>query len=503
MSVLKRNVLANFAGSFWQALVSLIFIPVYIHFLGVEGWGLVGFYATLQAMFALLDMGISSTLSREVARLSVSENFAEEIRDIFSTFELLYWGISVLVFAAVFFAADYIAFNWVNASGIEKSAVKSAVSLMGVVIAMQMPIGFYSGGLIGLQKQVALNNVVIVFSTIRAVGAVVVLSAVSSTVLSFFVWQIISVFLNLVVLRYLMIKNIPSPKETRRVRWALVVRTWRFTAGMGGISILGAVLTQIDKVVLSKILSLEDFGYYALGSVVALSLGRIFTPVFNAVYPRFTQLASKADYQALTDLYHKTCQFVAVLIVPVAVLIALFSYEILYLWTQNQAVATKTHVIVSILTIGTAISGILNIPYALQLSFGWTKLSLVKTLLAVIIIVPLTIFMAEHYGPEGAALSWFFLNAAMFLFEIPVMHHRILKGQGRKWYVEDVLFPLLASMPVAFVARALFPSQLSPIALISLLGLTYLVAFLSATLAASEIRGWLWHKLRGEHLQVY
>ena len=47
---LKKNIAANFAGSVWQALMGLIFIPIYIKFMGIEAWGLIGFFATLQGM---------------------------------------------------------------------------------------------------------------------------------------------------------------------------------------------------------------------------------------------------------------------------------------------------------------------------------------------------------------------------------------------------------------------------------------------------------------------
>ena len=50
-SRVKRNIVANLAGSTWTALVGLIFIPLYIHLIGIEGYGLVGIFATLQAIF--------------------------------------------------------------------------------------------------------------------------------------------------------------------------------------------------------------------------------------------------------------------------------------------------------------------------------------------------------------------------------------------------------------------------------------------------------------------
>ena len=52
---LKKNVIANYLGQAWAALMGLVFVPVYIRYLGVEAWGLVGFMSMLQGWFTLLD----------------------------------------------------------------------------------------------------------------------------------------------------------------------------------------------------------------------------------------------------------------------------------------------------------------------------------------------------------------------------------------------------------------------------------------------------------------
>ena len=70
MSLIKKNILANFAGSIGQVLMGLIFIPLYIKFMGIESWGLIGIFFTLQNISGLLDLGMSNTLNREMARLS-------------------------------------------------------------------------------------------------------------------------------------------------------------------------------------------------------------------------------------------------------------------------------------------------------------------------------------------------------------------------------------------------------------------------------------------------
>jgi hypothetical protein len=38
MSIIKKNIAANFAGNIWQTLMGLAFIPLYIKFMGVESY---------------------------------------------------------------------------------------------------------------------------------------------------------------------------------------------------------------------------------------------------------------------------------------------------------------------------------------------------------------------------------------------------------------------------------------------------------------------------------
>src|SRR5271169_6135506 len=98
---LKKNITANFAGTFWQALMGLIFIPLYIKYIGMESYGLIAIFATLQIIFGLLDVGLGNTLTREMARLSVLANKEQETRNLVRTLETLYWGIAVFIGIAV------------------------------------------------------------------------------------------------------------------------------------------------------------------------------------------------------------------------------------------------------------------------------------------------------------------------------------------------------------------------------------------------------------------
>jgi O-antigen/teichoic acid export membrane protein len=120
----KRNIIANFAGRAWTSILSLIFIPFYIKLLGMEAYGLIGIFASLTALLALLDMGLSTTLSRELAKLSLSEEAHQESRDLVRTLEIVYWATGIVIALGFVALAPLIAHYWVKAEGIPANTVE-------------------------------------------------------------------------------------------------------------------------------------------------------------------------------------------------------------------------------------------------------------------------------------------------------------------------------------------------------------------------------------------
>jgi O-antigen/teichoic acid export membrane protein len=494
-ATLKKNIGANFAGSIWQAIMGLVFVPLYIKFIGIESYGLIGFFTTLQIIFGLLDVGLGSTLTREMARLSALTQREREMRNLVRTLEVIYWGVAIFVGVLVVLLSPAIAEHWIKPGELSTEVIQQSILIMGLVMVFQMPGGFYSGGLMGLQKQVLLNIINSGVNTLRGAGAVLVLWLVSPTIYAFLLWQLFVNILNAVLLVFFLWRNLPECEGRSEFQKNLLSGIWRFAAGMSGTAVFSVILTQIDKVILSKILPLEMFGYYMLASIIAMSLGRIFTPVFFSIYPKFTQLVSINDIDELKLLYHRICQFFAVLILPAAIVIAFFSYEVILLWTQNPITADKTHLIVSIMICGTALNGLTNPAYALQLAFGWTKLSFYKNVIAVIVLVPFIVYATKLYGVIGAASVWLLLNLGFVFIEIPIMHRKLLINEKWQWYLKDVCIPLMTCIFVAGIGRLLTTEPMSKYMMF-----LYLVVISSITLgltafSTSVTRIWIFKYL--------
>jgi O-antigen/teichoic acid export membrane protein len=480
-SSVRNNIIANFAGKVWAGIFSLAFVPLYIKLMGVEVYGLLGIFMSLSALLSLLDMGLSTTLSRELSRLSALENSGQESRNLVRTFEVVYWAIGIGIGIAMIALAPLLTKYWIHSASVNSEIVEQALMIMGASIAFQWPGAIYSGGLMGLQRQIVLNVIRSVTVTLQHCGAVAILLFVSPSILSFFLWQSFVGLLTTVVLAIWLWKSLPETKQQPCFDKALLAKNWRFASGIIGISLVTILLTQLDKIILSKMLTLEMFGYYMLAFNVSNALNNLISPIFSALFPKFTQLVASGEEKSLITLYHKGCTLLSVLVLPVAITISIFTKDILTLWLGDTIAVQNAYQILSLLMIGTALNAVMTLPYALQLAHGWTQLAIYKNIAATVLLVPFMVWMVQIYQGIGAAWVWVILNLGYFVFEVPIMHRRLLKSEMTQWYKQDVILPVIIVTIIGLVARVFLPIDSSM--LVTLLGVLCVFALSLLTLA--------------------
>src|SRR5258707_12755328 len=62
----KFELIASFAGTGWSGAVQLACVRLFIKLMGIEAYGLIGFYLVLQPTLQVLDLGLSPTMNREM-----------------------------------------------------------------------------------------------------------------------------------------------------------------------------------------------------------------------------------------------------------------------------------------------------------------------------------------------------------------------------------------------------------------------------------------------------
>ncbi len=480
--MIKRNLIANYFGQGWRAVMSLMFVPMYIKYLGIEAYGLIGIFAMLQGWLSLLDMGMKPTLAREMGRYTGGAHNEQSIWDLLRSIEIISIIIAVAVALGIWAASGWLATDWVKAKSIPTDVSAQAFALMGLVTALQFIESLYSSTLTGLQRQVLQNGVLSTMATVRGLGALCILVWVSNTIQAFFIWQGIISVASLLISLTIVYNVLPSPPRLARFSKAALKDVWRFAAGMVWITLLSLMLMQTDKILLSRMLTLENFGYYSLAGVVSGSLYMLVGPVTSAYYPRFNELLARKDDPALVKIYHQASQLVTVVVGSAAVVLITFSEPLVYLWTSNKVLTQQVTPIMSVLVVGTLLHCLMYVPYQIQLAYGWTSFAIKVNIVSVVILVPLILWLVPIYGAMGAAWIWVTLTSGYFFIAVQFMYQRILKKEKWSWYFSDVIIPLGCACSAAIPIKILFHLPINRVR-----GILFIVVLSTSIFAISAI----------------
>lgn len=486
--MLKRNLIANYLGQGWAALMSLAFIPLYIKYLGIEAYGLIGLFGVLQAWLSLFDMGMTPTLNREMARFTGGAHSATSIRDLLRSIEIIALGVATLVGLGIWAVSGWLASDWLRAEKLPIDTVAHAFAIMGAVTALRFVEGIYRSAIVGLQRQVLYNAFNSALATLRGLGAVGMLMWVSPTIEAFFIWQGAISLLTLGVLACVTYRTLPKGVRAGRFSMPALRGIGRFAGGMMGITFLSLLLTQIDKIMLSKMITLADYGYYTLATVVAAALYMLVGPITQAWFPRLSELHANNQQTELITKFHQGAQLISVFMGSAAIIMIVFSETILRLWTHDAELASRSATLLSLLALGNLLNGLMWIPYHTQLAHGWTSLAVRINIVSLGIIVPAILWVTPRFGAEGAAWVSVSLNAGYVLIGIHFMYRKILTREKWRWYVQDVLQPLLIAALVATVSAWVMPVHMPIVYQIVWLMISGGLTLLASAFAAACVR---------------
>lgn len=485
---LRLALAASFFSRGWAAALSLLAVPLYLRFLGVEAYGVVGVFVSLSALVSFLDLGLGATLTREMSKVPGGQVPSAQAQDAARTFELVYVCLAIVVGAFGALLAYPLGMLWVTVESLQREDVIQALLLASVALACQWPGNLYGAGLAGLQHQVRLGAATTVLGTVRVALTLIVVWWAPS-LQAFFCAQIVAALLQTWVVRHLF-WGVLGRGGAPVFRWRILRTSLSFAGGMTGIALTTIVLTQADKMVLSRVLSLSEFGVYAVASALATGLYMIISPLFAVMYPRFSALVHEgASKEAeLVRQYHAASQLIALLLLPLAVPLVAFGQEVLYLWTGDRALGAAGGLTLGLMVAGNACNGLMNMPYALQLAYGWPRLAFWINVASIILLVPGIWWAATRYGAVGGAAAWAFLNFGYLLVTPQIMHRRLLPSEKMPWYLSGVLLPLFICIGLALSFMRLPLEDATRIEMLLVLSAYWGLATLALGLALPEPR---------------
>lgn len=414
MSV-KSNVVANYIGTFFIVLAPVLALPNYLHEMGANVWGLVSLITTLQALMSILDAGVSQALVREFSQ-NKNVTYQEQKIDalLLFGFEKIYWSFAFVVGLVVVLFSDQITNQWLKVGSVGIDQAKLALYGAVGIFFLQFPGSVYRSFLTGIQAQVLLNLIMTVGVLIKHVGGVVIVF-IWPNLFAFLLWQGFSAALETFVRRFYAWRVFKLSRPSCYWDHALMKRISLPIIGMSGATLFATLTVQMDKIILSGMVSIEKFGYYVIASTLSIGALQLIYPIVNAAIPYAVDLKKKRSLTGFNIAYAK---IVLAIIIIFWLLFYFFGDFCLNLWLRDFYISTQIYGLLKFLLVGTALNALYTIGYINWIVEGRFDRVFQVNLISFILSIILMPILIVRYGMFGASLGWILINAVGLFFSL-------------------------------------------------------------------------------------
>lgn len=400
---LLRSGILTIAGQALPIAIGLASVPVILHGLGPERFGLMVFSWTLTGTFSVLDLGLTGAVTKFVAE-ALGRGDAHQVPGIL-------WsaiaGQTVLGFIGaglLVLLAPWLVTHFLHISPAVQAEAILAFQISGLILPTMLLVNSFRGGLEAAQR---FDLAVWVKAISSASTMLVPLAGVAAGWdLSRILGALLIVRLGLVAALYLMCAHVLGiSAHPVRAQPGVVPRLLRFGGWYGISSSIGIGIGYADRFVIGNALSMIAVANYAVPFEVISRLGVIAGALAAVLFPAFSTLGGAGNASRLRRLFGRSIRYVVLTTGPAFGLLALFAPDVLHFWLGSIAAAQMTPVF-RILAAGAVFQVLAVIPATLVQGIGRPDLHAKFSMLHAPVYLGALLWLVRVEGIRGAALAW-------------------------------------------------------------------------------------------------
>jgi O-antigen/teichoic acid export membrane protein len=454
-----KNASYNAISQALVAVVAIVLIPRVVAALGVDSYGLLAVAIALMGSISLLELGLGRATTKFVAQAFG----AGEIEGIGA---IVWMSLRVQLLLGAAGAILLAAATPVLTSRVLKIAPTMIpdAQRMFYLLAIGTPVillmSTLRGALEGAQRFDVVNVVKTAVNLSTYVVPIAGASAharVSTIVAVLVVVRVLGMIAYFAFCRWL----IPSFHVYRAASPAGLFAL----AGWVAVSnVAMPLLSQVDRYMIATVIGVASVTFFAVPFEIVNGLWLVPASLSAALFPVFSSYPQ--DSVRLETMMSRSIKFILLTVGPAAVLLAVFSYDVLLLW-QRQAIAERSHVVLSILAIAVLINSVGWIPTGLLIATGRAH-SVAQLHLAQLLLYGFICYGFTHAaGVVGAAAAFGLRVTCESIVLLALVRHSV---KSLRRVANELINPFLV---VAVFAAALAGTRalhLSPAAKVAVAG---------------------------------
>jgi len=401
--ILARNWLLNMAGQALPFAIGLISVPVILHGLGTERFGLLALSWTLLGAFGVFDLGFGRALTKFAAEALGRANFAV-IPGLVWTAVLAQVGFGTIGGVVLATVASPLVKHFLNVSpSLHQEAIRT-FQLVGVSLPVVLVSFMFQGALEAAQRFDVITGIRTVSSSSTFLvplagtllgwdlpGILVALLAVRLVVLGLFLYACI---------RVLSITSAPIRVTRENLRPMLTFGGWIAVSGL-----MGLILTPADRLVIGHSISMTALTYYTVPQELISRLSVLSAGLATVLFPAFAALGGARDLSRLRLLFGRSSKYVALTAVPAFGLMGILAPDILGIWL-GPTLAAQSAPMLRIFAVGAGLQVLAVAPYTLLQGLGRADVTAKIHFGQMPFYLGALWWSVRHYGIVGAAFVW-------------------------------------------------------------------------------------------------
>lgn len=416
MTRLSKNLVYNVTGQGLVLILSLIAVRFIFRRLGDDVFGIIFFNIVLtQLITGALELGVSSTIVREVSQHLDSE--PAYVHRLIGTASTLYWTAGLVLMVLIWLTAPLLVTHWINLRTIDAGTASTLLRLMSATSLVVLPRGLYASIFRGRQLM-QVNNAIDVGTALTQQAGILVILLAGGQVYIVGAWISVNALLSVTAYVIASGRAVGFRALVPTFSMEVVRRNLGFTGNMMMISLLSLVHTQSAQVIVSKLLTIGEFGFYGFASSTVYRATFVTGAAAQAAFPSFASLHAARDNFGLLQQYRKLQDLITYGTLPLFTGICFVALPV-YGYVFDSGVAQRLLLPTAFLALGYWMNATLNMPYMLSIAMGRPQIAARQNLYALFVVLPVTAVLILQFGLPGAGFSWVFYHLFAWAYMVP------------------------------------------------------------------------------------
>jgi O-antigen/teichoic acid export membrane protein len=394
---ISSNFVINLVGALAPMAVALVTVPIYIHRIGLERYGILSLAWILLGYFGFLDLGLSRAAANALARLRRQSHERGEVLATSFALNAAFGAVGGLV---LYLTGEMIVSRAVTLTPGLQAETHAALPWIAFLLPLALVNGVAAGAFESREQFLAANIINMIGSSagqiVPMLFAILVSPALDVIIPVAVLCKAATALAQVVLVLRHEVRLSLEMVSFSRARGLLSYGGWVTVSG-----ILSPLLSSIDQLVIARLLGASGVALYAVpmnlvmrGQIVACSLSRTLFPRLSMHDPdEARELAERASV-TLGFAFGLCCAVGIVLVKP-----------FLALWISED-VASQSGLVGQILLLGGWINGIAFIPYSQLQGQGRPDITAKLHLLEILPYLAALYLLTQPFGLPGAAAAW-------------------------------------------------------------------------------------------------